>query len=153
MDHKMMLCSSCGLEMYFNVAAAVAALIFNPKGELLFTVRKHDPAKGMLDLPGGFVDNDETIEEALKREIKEELNLDIKESKYLTSVPNIYLYKGLTYRTIDLFFECTVESLDEIIPNDDVADYRFMPLTAELPDLVGLISIKNLISQYYKKDL
>jgi NAD+ diphosphatase len=148
-DHKLMKCGRCGFEIYFNVSASVAALIFNNEGELLFTVRKRDPAKGMLDLPGGFVDNDETVEEALIREIKEELDLDIVEYKYVISIPNIYLYEGLTYRTIDLFFECKVKSLERIKPNDDVSGYIFIKPEAGKTDQIGLLSIKKLMEKYY----
>jgi NAD+ diphosphatase len=148
-DQKMMRCTSCGFRIYFNVAAAVAILILNPQRELLFTVRKHEPAKGMLDLPGGFVDNDETVEEAVKREIKEELNLDIIHSRYITSIPNIYMYEDFTYRTIDLFFECEVESLDTIIPRDDVADYLFIKPEPDILNQVGLFSIKKILEYYF----
>src|SRR5208337_901997 len=72
---RSILCKQCGFHFYFNAAAAVAGLIEDDKGRLLMTVRAHDPAKGALDLPGGFVDFDETAEDALKREVKEELSL------------------------------------------------------------------------------
>jgi 8-oxo-dGTP pyrophosphatase MutT (NUDIX family) len=137
--------------MYFNVAAAVAALIFDSEGRLLFTIRKHEPAKGLLDLPGGFVDNDESAEEALVREVKEELNLDIIESRYITSLPNLYLYEGITYRTLDFIFECKVKNLGNIEPNDDVDGYRFIHPNTEMADQVGLLSIRKLMDLYLQR--
>ena len=68
-------CLDCGKRLYTNEVGAVIALIENEKGECLFTTRKFDPAKGKLDLPGGFIDLGETAEQAVVREIKEELNL------------------------------------------------------------------------------
>lgn len=75
-------CENCGFEFYLNPAAAVAAFILNSKNELLVERRKLEPAKGMLDLPGGFCDMGETVEQAMKREIKEETALDVVDMKY-----------------------------------------------------------------------
>ena len=68
------LCGECGFEFYFNVAAAVGGIIETEKG-ILFALRRNDPKKGMYDLPGGFLDYQETGEEAVIREIYEELNI------------------------------------------------------------------------------
>ena len=55
-------CKDCGFSYYLNPSSATVALILNSKEELLAVRRKKDPAKGALDLPGGFVDMDETGE-------------------------------------------------------------------------------------------
>lgn len=63
-------CKDCGFSYYLNPSSATVALILNSKEELLAVRRKKDPAKGALDLPGGFVDMDETGEEGIAREVK-----------------------------------------------------------------------------------
>jgi len=63
-SEKSVSCPACGFLFFFNIAAAVAALITDPEGRLLVTKRALDPAQGTLDLPGGFVDPHETAEEA-----------------------------------------------------------------------------------------
>jgi NADH pyrophosphatase NudC (nudix superfamily) len=97
-------CQSCNFTYIHNVAAAVA-LIIRCDNQILFTKRALEPALGLLDLPGGFVDPGESLEQALKRELHEELNLDISKPKYLFSYPNQYLYKDVNYDTCDSFFE------------------------------------------------
>jgi ADP-ribose pyrophosphatase YjhB (NUDIX family) len=77
----------------------------------------------MLDLPGGFVEFDETVEDGLRREIREELNLEVTDFRYLASASNDYCYAGVPYKTTDLFFVCETQDLTEILPGDDVADY------------------------------
>ena len=89
-----MLCSSCGFVFYINAAAAVATFIRNEAGELLVCRRAKEPAKGTLDLAGGFVDENETAEEAVSREIAEELQAKITHAEYLFSLPNSYEYSG-----------------------------------------------------------
>ena len=79
-------------------------MIVNDKGEILFTKRSVDPHKGMLDLPGGFVDIMESAENALVREIKEELNLNIEHFQYFMSSPNEYIFGGLSVFTLDLAY-------------------------------------------------
>ena len=69
-------CSACGFVFYFNAASAVAAII-QKDNTILLTTRAREPEKGKLDLPGGFVDHNETAQEALQREIREELNIEI----------------------------------------------------------------------------
>ena len=141
-------CNSCGFEFFLNVASAVAALIEDDKGRLLLTIRAHEPKKGFLDLPGGFVSKHETGENALKREIKEELGLDISDIKYLVSFPNIYPYSGLTYYTLDLAFTCKKSSKSEITCDDDVEDYVFLGKENIDFEKIGFDSVKNII-QYW----
>ena len=74
-DEKSKRCKRCGFEYYLNPSAAVAAFILNSRGQLLTLRRSKAPAKGTLDLPGGFVDIGENINEALMREVKEETGL------------------------------------------------------------------------------
>ena len=45
--------------------------------EVLVAVRARNPGKGLLDLPGGFVDPGESLEVALYRELQEELGFDM----------------------------------------------------------------------------
>ena len=97
-------CSGCGFEYFMNPAAAVVAFITNCKGELLVERRKLEPAKGTLDLPGGFADALETGEEAVAREVMEETGLKVSEARYLFSQPNVYRYSGLDVNTLDMFF-------------------------------------------------
>ena len=56
-------CENCGFEYFMNASSANVAIIKNAKGELLVERRKNEPAKGMLDLPGGFAMPGETAEE------------------------------------------------------------------------------------------
>ena len=85
---KSMHCRQCDFSMYINPSAAVAAFILNENDELLVTVRAKDPAKGTCDLPGGFVDDDESAELALIRELHEELGITVGKAEYLFSLPN-----------------------------------------------------------------
>lgn len=105
----------CGFNLYNNVAGAVAVVV-RCEDEIFFTRRNQEPQKGKLDLAGGFVDPKESAENTCKRELKEELQLEVDTSqlKYLASLPNIYHYKGIDYHTLDLFYEYQVAEKFEV---------------------------------------
>ena len=103
-NEKAKKCMACGFVYYFNPSSAVACFIKNAKGELLLVRRGKEPAKGTLDLPGGFVDMFESGEEAARREVREETGLHIQNCRYLISfstlVPHFEQYKSLFFNSL-----------------------------------------------------
>ncbi len=118
-------CKKCGFHFFVNAAAAVAALIANENGQLLLTRRKIDPDAGKLDLPGGFADPGEMAEDALKRELWEELGLEVREMEYVGSRPNDYVFSGISVFTLDFAFKVIPEDLSNLKPMDDILDFGF----------------------------
>lgn len=60
----------------------VVAAIIEHKGKLLATQRGYGEFEGMWEFPGGKIEPGETAESALKREIQEELGIDITIDKF-----------------------------------------------------------------------
>jgi len=149
-NQKSKRCESCGFVFYMNASAAIAAFIVNNAGDLLVCRRGKEPEKGTLDLPGGFVDDNESAEQAVIREIGEELQAKVTESRYLFSLPNRYKYSGLMIPTLDMFFACKLEDITNLKPSDDVADCFFVPLNELKPELFGLESIKKAVGMFLR---
>ncbi|MEG1564381.1 MAG: NUDIX domain-containing protein [Bacteroides sp.] len=147
-NEKSKQCDCCGFVYYFNPSAATVALIMNTQNELLVCRRAKDPAKGTLDLPGGFIDLNETAEEGVAREVLEETGVKIENSSYLFSLPNLYVYSGFTVHTLDLFFRCTIADTDHLEANDDVAEAFFVPLNQIKTDDFGLSSIRKGLKRF-----
>lgn len=143
-------CHNCGFVYYFNPSAATVALILNDRNELLVCRRAKEPAKETLDLPGGFIDMNETGEEGVAREVLEETGLIVKKAVYQFSLPNIYMYSGFPVHTLDLFFLCTVEDMSHFTAMDDVADSFFIPLKEIRPEDFGLDSIRKGLTLFLK---
>ena len=147
-SQKSLRCSGCGFELFMNPAAAVVAFITNCKGELLVERRKLEPAKGTLDLPGGFADVLETAEEAVAREVMEETGLKVTAARYLFSLPNVYRYSDLDVHTLDMFFACTVEDDSALSAGDDAADCLWVAPGDIHTELFGLRSVRQGLLMY-----
>lgn len=147
-DIKSKRCGECGFVFYFNAIAATVALIMNKRGELLVARRSKEPAKGTLDLPGGFADSMETAEEGVAREVLEETGLKVTSTKYLFSLPNIYVYSGFEEHTLDLFFLCEVEDDTLPVANDDVEQLLWIAPDKIDASLFGLQSIRKGVVKY-----
>ena len=134
-------CQDCGFVYYANPSAATAAFILNSRNELLVACRGKEPAKGTLDLVGGFVDMYETVEEGMRREIMEETGLEVDEVTYLFSVPNQYLYSGMV--------------IDDAKPKaaDDAADCLWIPVEDVNPADFGLTSIRRAVERFLEERL
>jgi NADH pyrophosphatase NudC (nudix superfamily) len=144
-------CGDCGFVYYFNPSSATVSFILNDKNELLVCCRAKEPAKGTLDLPGGFIDMHETGEEGIAREVAEETGLRIQEAIYLFSLPNIYVYSGFPVHTLDMFFLCKTENTDCIKAMDDVSECFFMPLEKIKPEEFGLESVRRGLVRFLKE--
>lgn len=142
-NEKSKQCADCGFVYYFNPSSATVALILNENNELLVCRRAKDPAKGTLDLPGGFIDIGETGEEGVAREVLEETGLEVQEAVYQFTLPNIYIYSGFPVHTLDMFYLCKVKDTRHISAMDDAADAFFMPLADINPEDFGLGSIRK----------
>ncbi len=141
-------CRACGFEFYFNPATAVIALIVDGQGRLLVTIRAKDPAQGTLGLPGGFVDLGESAEQALAREIKEEVGLDLIGATYLGSEPNTYPYKGVVYKTTDLAFVCRVQDPFKAKADEDVASIHWCPIAEVDPQQFCFESMRRITARF-----
>lgn len=144
-------CSDCQFEYYFNPCGAVAGVVVDGAKRILFTRRAFDPAAGTLDLPGGFIDFHETAEEALSRELQEELNLQIRTMRYFCSMPNRYEYAGFIYHTIDLFFICEPSNLHELEAREEVSDFIFKRMEELDLNEIGFDSIKRGLAELKKR--
>lgn len=147
-DFKAKHCTDCGFTYYFNSSAATVALITNDRNELLVCRRGKEPAKGTLDLPGGFIDMEETGEEGVIREVMEETGLEVVSADYLFSLPNTYLYSGFLVHTLDLFFRCTVADDTNLLAADDVAESFWIPLEEITPAAFGLDSVRKGVERF-----
>jgi ADP-ribose pyrophosphatase YjhB (NUDIX family) len=140
-------CASCGFLFFFNPAVAVAAIILRPDGLALFIRRAKEPARGRLALVGGFVDPGENAEGALKREVREEVGLELDALTFVSSSPNEYHYRGTTYPVVDLIFAGTTRQT-QAHALDGVAALEWLdPFDVRVDDL-AFVSMRDGVARY-----
>lgn len=75
---------------WHNPPVVVNTIIRNSVGAVLLCVRGHEDGLGMLELPGGFLEDGETLEEGARREVREELRMALDHVAYLNSYCGVY---------------------------------------------------------------
>lgn len=134
-----------GHSSYPNPAPCVGLFLFDADDNLLLGVRGEEPMKGTLDAFGGFVDGTESVEEALAREIKEEIGLDPSDYTtpiYLTSASSSYKYQGELRTVLSSLFYAYL--LPDAKPHaaDDVAAIHSARMSDVSVDDIGNPDIK-----------
>ncbi|MFQ5952014.1 MAG: NUDIX domain-containing protein [Candidatus Omnitrophota bacterium] len=136
-------CPKCGWIDYRNPLPVVACLVSSKKGELLLIKRNIEPCKGYWALPGGFIEADESIEEAGRRELLEETGLNGEAGRLVgahvqeSSMYGAVLMVGLEY---------TVED-EKTSPGDDAFEAKFIPRD-QLPE-IPFESHRRLIQEFH----
>lgn len=114
------------------------AVIYNQQGQILIDRR---PAKGLLgglwEFPGGKIEQDETVEECIKREIKEEIDLEIEVNDLLMTVDHAYTHFRVTlhvYNCRYLAGEARPLECDEIrwVTIDEIEKFPFPKANIEI---------------------
>ena len=109
----------------------VGAVVFDERGRLLLVKRANPPAQGKWSLPGGRQEPDESPEEGVVREVREETGLKVSVNSEVGTVQR-EAPSGDTYVIRD--FVCTATATDEVVAADDAADARFFEI-AKLRDV------------------
>ncbi len=120
---------------YPRPAVTVDAVVFRKEHnnlQILLIRRKNPPFEGMWALPGGFVDMDETLEEAAARELKEETGIELNDMKQLKAYGAVN--RDPRHRTISIVFTGLINGHQEIKAGDDAANAKWFPLN-NLPPL------------------
>ena len=76
-------CRACGNIAYANAVPGAEAVCLDDEGRILLGRRAFHPGKGLWDLPGGFLHEDEHPLDALRREVREETALEIEPHEFL----------------------------------------------------------------------
>ena len=118
-------CPACLFIFYQNAKPTASVLIENDKGEILLTRRAIEPLKGYWDTAGGFCEEDEHPEDAARREIKEELGVEVE----LTGLIGIFMdrYGDSGDWTINLHYSGRIKGV-EIKPADDIDGYEWFSI-------------------------
>ncbi|MFC9436154.1 NUDIX domain-containing protein [Nocardia sp. NPDC057030] len=135
-------CAKCGYVKYDNPLPTTIGLIV--RGDRVLLLRRGiEPELGKWDTVGGFMSGDETAEEGLRREAREEIGLEVDRLSFVGSFSSVYGATGL--RTIGLAFRCAIADGRPIELSGENTEYRWFDL-AELPD-VAFADVRKALAQ------
>jgi len=143
-------CETCGLVFYQNTAAACGAIL-RYEDKILLLRRAREPARGMLDFPGGFIDPGEGLEEGLRREIIEEIGVEPTDLTYLTSGPNEYVYRGLRYDTCDVVFTGVLLQPPREVEEEEVEECVLLTPEEITLDDIAFPSLRDAMAMYLSR--
>ena len=80
-QHLRPVCPACGFIVYLNPPIAAGVIAERDDGKIALVLRGENPGKGLWGLPAGFMEIDETVEQAARRECLEETGLVVELDK------------------------------------------------------------------------
>ncbi len=121
---------------------SVKAFILNPKKELLLIKRKESEihAANEWEIPGGRLEEKESIEEGLKREVKEEAGIDV---NVLFPLKIKHYIREDKQKIATITFLCTTKKNQEIKLSSEHSEHKWLNIN----------KVQNEINKYYIEDI
>jgi len=143
--------SSCNFKFYQSSKPTASAIITNDKGQILLSVRSIEPQKGKIDIIGGFLENGEDPIEGLKREVREELGVEIKVMKIIGIFIDKYMYdKRLDdIYTFNVFYEAKIIS-GKPKPADDISEVIWVDKNTVPWDKLAFKNTRLALKKYFE---
>jgi ADP-ribose pyrophosphatase YjhB (NUDIX family) len=129
-----LVCAACDFHFWIGSKPATGVILLRATGgkrQVLLTRRGIEPYKGQWDLPGGFLGNGEAPEDGLRREVCEELGVEVTNLRYFTTEIEQYNREDIAVQArfvMSLFFVCDVDPNAMFSPADDVVEAAWFPL-------------------------
>ena len=132
---------------YPRAALTVDAIVFVKEEDkilVLLIERGREPFKNKWALPGGFIEMDETLETACKRELLEETGLLV--DKMLQFKTYDAINRDPRHRTISVIYYAELDKKQYVKGGDDAARADWFPIS-ELPELA--FDHKQIIEEFF----
>lgn len=142
-NERAMLCENCGYISYPRIMPAVIVGVRNGDKIILTKYRRGFKYNALI---AGFVEIGETIEETVKREVKEEVGLDVK---------NIHYYKSQPWGCANdllLGFYCDVDGEDTILMDENELKYAKWVKREDIMLQPGSFSLTNEMMKMFKEN-
>ena len=133
---------------YPRAALTVDAIVFVKEGDSIFILliqRGREPFKNKWALPGGFIEMDETLETACKRELLEETGLVVEKMTQFKTYDAIN--RDPRHRTISVVFSAEIDKKQLVNGGDDASGAGWFQVS-DLPELA--FDHKQIITDFFK---
>ena len=116
-----------------KIFVTVDVLVINKKtNEILLIKRLNEPFKNCWALPGGFVDENEDLEKAARRELFEETNIETNEMIQIGTFGKPY--RDPRGHMISVAYQTNLNENQKVKAKDDAKDVKWFSIN-DLPEL------------------
>ncbi len=119
---------------YPHPAVTVDCIVFTSDDKVLLIQRKQEPCKGQWAFPGGFMNIDETAEQAVVRELAEETTIELDEADVFQIGAYTAVDRDPRERVITIAYFAEIDKPVKVKGSDDAAKAQWFKLD-ELPPL------------------
>lgn len=137
---RAMVCPACRLTNYPRLSPSIITLVHR-EDEVLLARNQRFP-EGMYSTLAGFVEPGESIETTVRREVREEVGVELQNVRYLGSQPWPFP------NSLMLGFHAEYAGGDIVLQEEEIADARWFPVH-DLPDIPGSIAISRWLIDAY----
>jgi NAD+ diphosphatase len=88
---------------------------------------------------------------ALRRELREEIGLEPETLLWFGSLPNEYEYEGITYQTLDLFFECMETDLSALKPLEEIQEILLLRPDEVRAEEIAFPSVRTMMRRLIER--
>lgn len=142
-DEHAKVCTVCGYVSFLRISPAVIVLV--SKGSSILLARSPRFKDEMYSVLAGFVEPGETLEDAVKREIREEVGIDVKDISYFGSQPWPFP------DSLMIGFTASYAGGDIIVDKSEIVDANWYDCN-NLPSIPGKISIARKMIDWFIKN-
>jgi NAD+ diphosphatase len=133
-------CTECGLLMYPKISPAIIVAI--TKGDKILLAQNAQNKTGFYSVLAGFVEPGENLEDCVRREVKEEAGIDLKNIKYFGSQPWPFP------DSLMLGFTAEYAGGELVIDKTELSDAKWFSAD-ELPQVPGKLSISRKLIDWF----
>jgi len=136
---------------YPRAALTTDALVYTKKEDVvsvLLIQRRHEPYKNKWALPGGFIEMNETLELACKRELEEETGLIV--NKMIQFRTYDAIDRDPRHRTISVVFSAELDEMKKVSGGDDATKAEWFAIH-NLPELA--FDHKQILLEFFQETL
>lgn len=144
-----LMCSQCGHKHFINPAPCASAILWSEFG-ILIVKRKDEPYKGTWQTPGGFIQPNENVYEALKRELKEEVSETAMVDDMIASLKGVYPFNDLDIPFIAIYYRGIIDP-EGIIASDDAEEYAWINSENFNQFIITYKNLEQLIEEELKR--
>jgi ADP-ribose pyrophosphatase YjhB (NUDIX family) len=149
-NHTRPVCPSCGWIVYRNPPVAAGVIVEDADSKIALVLRGENPGKGLWGLPAGFMEVDETVEQAARRECFEETGLIVE----LGDLLGVWSYYHQEKQTGGILILYAARISGGILrAGSDSVDARFFALDEMCEEQLAFATHRDALARWRKKKM